>query len=236
MPNDKIVIIPTYNEADTIVKLVPEIFKIYPETDILVVDDNSPDGTGKAVDELAKADSRTRCLHRPRKEGIGPAYIEAIGMALKSPYNFILHMDADFSHDPKYIPAIFEAAEDCDLVLGSRYIKGGGIANWPLSRKILSRLGNLYAKTILGVPINDLTGGFKCFRREVLEAINLDTVTSRGYAFLIETTFRAYRRGFRIKEVPIVFSDRRFGKTKMSRCIFLEAVINVWKFRYAKKF
>lgn len=229
--NDKIVVIPTYNESDTIKPLASEILKAYPGTDILIVDDNSPDGTGRIIDEMAASDGRIRCMHRRRKEGIGPAYVEGFRKALEDGYAYIAHMDADFSHDPKRLPDFFETIKDYDLVIGSRYTKGGGIQNWGIVRRLLSRFGSFYAGTILNIPVKDLTGGFKCYRRKVLESIGLDTLTSKGYAFLIEMTYRTYRKGFRIKELPIIFTDRRAGETKMSRSIIFEAMVNVWRFR-----
>jgi dolichol-phosphate mannosyltransferase len=231
MANNVLIVIPTYNEADTISSLLSEITGIYPVADILVVDDNSPDGTGGIVEELARKDSRIMCLHRSRKEGIGPAYIAGFKEALKRGYSYILQMDADFSHDPKYIPELFKLAKEYDLVIGSRYVQGGGTRNWGIIRRLISRFGSLYAKLILGLKINDLTGGFKCFNKRVLESIELDDVKSKGYVFQIEMTYRAHRKGFRIKEFPIIFTDRRMGQTKMSRSIFFEAFINVWRLR-----
>ena len=231
MARDRIIVIPTYNESDTIENLISEILKIQPDADILIVDDNSPDGTGRLIDKLSGKDQRIKCLHRPLKEGIGPAYIEGFKKATQEGYRYILQMDADFSHNPKYIPGLFNLAKDYDVVIGSRYINGGGVENWGIIRRMISRFGSMYAKLVLGLPVNDLTGGFKCFNRQVLEQIGLGDITSRGYAFQIEMTFRAYKKGFKIKESPIIFSDRRAGQTKMSRAIFLEAVINVWKFR-----
>jgi dolichol-phosphate mannosyltransferase len=234
MVNNALIITPTYNEKDTISNLLSEILGIYPSADILVVDDNSPDGTGEIVERLAKKDNRITCLHRSYKDGIGPAYIAGFKEALKREYSYILQMDADFSHDPKYIPGVFSLAKEYDLVLGSRYIQGGGTRNWGIIRRLISRLGSLYAKLILGLQINDLTGGFKCFNRKVLESIELDDVKSRGYVFQIEMTYRAWRKGFKIKEYPIIFTDRRVGQTKMSRSIFFEAFINVWRLRLRK--
>ena len=216
MANDKIVLIPTYNESDTIADLVSRILELCPDTDILIIDDNSPDGTGRIADELASGDSRIICLHRPRKEGLGPAYVEGFKKALEGRYRYIAHMDADFSHDPKHLPEFFEAIKDCDLVIGSRYAPGGGTRNWGIVRRILSRFGSLYARTILGLRINDMTGGFKCYRREVMESIGIETLTSKGYAFLIEMTYRTYRKGFRIKEIFI-----RPSSVKKSRFSYL---------------
>ena len=231
MEKDKIIVIPTYNESDTIESLISEVLKIQPDADILIVDDNSPDGTGRLIDRLSGRDSRVRCLHRLLKEGIGPAYIEGFKKAMSEGYRYILQMDADFSHNPKYIQELFSLAKTYDVVIGSRYTKGGGIENWGIIRRLISRFGSVYAKLVLGIPVSDLTGGFKCFKRQVLEQIGLDDIASKGYAFQIEMTFRAHRKGFRVKEFPIIFSDRRAGQTKMSGAIFLEAAINVWKFK-----
>jgi dolichol-phosphate mannosyltransferase len=197
----------------------------------LVIDDNSPDGTGALADELAASEPRIHVLHRAGKEGLGRAYLAGFAWALSRGYRLVLEMDADFSHDPKYLPALLAAAKDADLVLGSRYVPGGGTVNWGLARKVLSRGGSLYARTILGLGVRDLTGGFKCFRREVLQAIDLPSVACTGYAFQIELTYRAVRRGFRVAEVPIVFADRRVGTSKMSKRIVFEALRKVWDIR-----
>ncbi|MGB8933157.1 MAG: polyprenol monophosphomannose synthase [Anaeromyxobacteraceae bacterium] len=226
-----IVCLPTYNEAENLRPMVAAILASVPHVDVLVVDDDSPDGTGRIADELAKADPRVKVLHRACREGLGKAYLAAFAWALARDYGLILEMDCDFSHDPKYLPGLLAAAEQADVVLGSRYVPGGGTVNWGLGRKIMSRGGSLYARTILGLSIRDLTGGFKCFRREVLEAIDLATVECSGYAFQIELTYRAVRRGFRVQELPIVFEDRRVGYSKMSRRILLEAVRKVWSIR-----
>jgi dolichol-phosphate mannosyltransferase len=202
-----------------------------PEVDVLVIDDGSPDGTGQLADELAAREPRVHVLHREKKEGLGKAYLAGFAWALARDYALVLEMDADFSHDPKYLPAMLAKAGEADLVLGSRYVPGGGTVNWGIGRKILSRGGSLYARTILGVRVRDLTGGFKCFRREVLEAIELPSVACSGYAFQIELTYRAIRRGFRVAEIPIVFADRRVGQSKMSRRIVLEAIRKVWGMR-----
>ena len=231
MGQSKLIVIPTYNESDAVEELVSQIFEVCPDTDVLIVDDNSPDGTGKIIDALASRDKRVRCIHRPLKEGIGPAYIEGFMAALAGGYKYIAQMDADFSHDPEYLPELFEAVKDYDLAVGSRYVAPGGVKDWGIIRRLVSRLGSLYAKSILGINVNDLTGGFKCFRREVLESIGIADIISKGYAFQIEMTYRAYKKGCRIKEIPIVFSDRRAGATKMSRATFFEAIVNVWKFK-----
>ena len=228
-----LVCLPTYNEAENLRPMVAAILASVPQCHVLVVDDNSPDGTGRIADELAAADARVKVLHRAGKEGLGKAYLAAFAWALAGDYGLILEMDCDFSHDPRYLPAMLSAAEEADLVLGSRYVAGGGTVNWGLGRKIMSRGGSLYARTILGLPVRDLTGGFKCFRREVLEAIDLPSVECSGYAFQIELTYRALRKGFRVREVPIVFEDRRVGQSKMSRRILLEAVRKVWSIRFS---
>ena len=230
--NPALVCIPTYNERENIGPITEAVLKADPRVDILIVDDNSPDGTGKIADELAAREPRIRVLHREKKEGLGRAYLHAFRTALDMGYQYILEMDADFSHDPRYLPTFLDAAEaGADLVLGSRYVTGGGTVNWGIARQIISRGGSLYARSILGVGINDLTGGFKCFNRRVLESIDLDAVQSTGYAFQIELTYRTLKKGFTVREVPIVFEDRRVGHSKMSKKIFLEALTMVWKLR-----
>ena len=226
-----LVCLPTYDEAENLRPMVAAIRASIPQADVLVVDDNSPDGTGRIADELGAADPHVHVLHRAGKEGLGKAYLAAFAWALARDYGLILEMDCDFSHDPRYLPGMLAAAAEADLVLGSRYVEGGGTVNWGAARKIISRGGSLYARTILGLPVRDLTGGFKCFRREVLEAIDLPTVECTGYAFQIELTYRAVRKGFRVRELPIVFEDRRVGRSKMSRRILLEAVRKVWSIR-----
>ncbi|WP_044191447.1 polyprenol monophosphomannose synthase [Hyalangium minutum] len=230
--NRALVCIPTYNEADNLGPITQAVLKAEPRVDILVVDDNSPDGTGKLADELAAKEPRIRVLHREKKEGLGRAYLAAFRWALAEGYTYIIEMDADFSHDPRYLPGLLDTAEaGADLVLGSRYVHGGGTVNWGVGRKVISRGGSLYARTILGVDVRDLTGGFKCFNRRVLESIELDQVKSTGYAFQIELTYRTLKKGFTVRELPIVFEDRRVGQSKMSRKIFLEALTMVWKLR-----
>ncbi len=230
--NPALVIIPTYNERENLEAITAAVLKADSRVDVLVVDDNSPDGTGQLADELAAKEPRIRVLHREKKQGLGRAYLHAFGWALKEGYRYIIEMDADFSHDPKYLPRLIDEAESgTDLVLGSRYVHGGGTVNWGIGRQVLSRGGSLYARTILGVNVRDLTGGFKCFHRRVLESIDLQSVQSSGYAFQIELTYRTLKKGFRVKEIPIVFEDRRVGQSKMSRKIFLEALVMVWKLR-----
>jgi dolichol-phosphate mannosyltransferase len=228
------VVLPTYNERENLPQIVPAILAASPELDVLVVDDSSPDGTGELADELAARDGRVRVLHRQRKEGLGRAYLAGFEVALSAGYGRVLEMDADFSHAPERLPALLEASHDADVVLGSRYVAGGGTANWGLGRRLLSRGGSLYARTILGLPVRDLTGGFKCFRRAVLEGIDLPSVRSTGYAFQIELTYRAIRRGFRVVEVPITFVDRRVGSSKMSKRIVAEALWKVWAIRFSR--
>ena len=229
-PSRALVCLPTYDEAENIGPITAAILAAAP-VDILVIDDNSPDGTGRIADEIAAREPRVHVLHRKGKEGLGKAYIAGFGWALGRDYDLVLEMDADFSHNPRYLPAMLAAARDADLVLGSRYVPGGGTVNWGVGRKILSRGGSIYARTILGLGVRDLTGGFKCFRRAVLESIDLGSVECSGYAFQIELTYRAHRRGFRIAEIPIVFEDRRVGASKMSRRIVLEAIRKVWSIR-----
>ncbi|OGU28309.1 MAG: dolichyl-phosphate beta-D-mannosyltransferase [Ignavibacteria bacterium GWA2_35_9] len=229
--NKSLVIIPTYNELDNIKKLVPDILNRYENVDILVVDDNSPDGTGKYIAELSESDSRLKYILREQKMGLGTAYIAGFKYALQNSYAYIFEMDADYSHDPLEIDNFHKAIEDSDLVLGSRYLTGVNVVNWPMRRLLLSYFANLYTRIITGLPVHDATGGYKCFRREVLEAINLDKVKSNGYAFQIEMTFKAWKKGFRMKEISIIFIDRMKGKSKMSRKIVREAIFMVWKLR-----
>ncbi|HEX9052066.1 MAG TPA: polyprenol monophosphomannose synthase [Anaeromyxobacter sp.] len=229
-----VICLPTYNERDNLAPIVAAIHAAAPQVDALVVDDRSPDGTGAVADALAARDPRVKVLHRPGKEGLGKAYLAAFAWALERGYGLVLEMDADFSHDPAHLPAILEAAREADLVLGSRYVPGGGTVNWGLGRKIVSRGGSVYARAVLGVRVRDLTGGFKCFRREVLEGIDLPSVECTGYAFQIELTYRALLRGFRVREVPIVFRDRRVGQSKMSKGIVLEAMRKVWSMRFSR--
>jgi dolichol-phosphate mannosyltransferase len=223
------VILPTYNERENLPQIVPAILEAAP-VDVLVVDDDSPDGTGVLAADLAAKEPRVKVLHRPAKEGLGRAYLAGFERALQQGYDRIVEMDADFSHDPSMLPKLL--GTDAGLVLGSRYVAGGGTVHWGLGRRLLSRGGSLYARTILGVPVRDLTGGFKCFRREVLESIDLGTVRSSGYAFQIELTYRTLKRGFTVREIPIVFADRRVGRSKMNRAIVAEALWMVWKIRF----
>ncbi|OGU75155.1 MAG: dolichyl-phosphate beta-D-mannosyltransferase [Ignavibacteria bacterium RBG_16_34_14] len=226
-----LIIVPTYNELDNIKKLIPDILDRYENTDILVVDDNSPDGTGNYVTNLASLDKRVRIIQREKKLGLGTAYIAGFKYAIQNKYDYVFEMDADYSHDPGEIENFLKAIEENDLVLGSRYLTGVNVINWPMRRLILSYFANYYTHFITRLPIRDSTGGYKCFRREVLEAIDLDKVKSNGYAFQIEMTFKAWKKGFRIKEISIIFVDRVKGKSKMSRKIVREAIFMVWKLR-----
>lgn len=233
MPERALVIVPTYNERDNIRRIIDAVLGQGPLIEILVVDDGSPDGTGDIVDEIANVNSRVHALHRPRKMGLGTAYLDGFRWALERDYEFVFEMDADFSHDPNHLPVFLEAAEDADLVLGSRYRQGKvTVVNWPITRLMLSYAANIYARAVTGLPLYDATGGFKCFRRRVLEAIPLNDVKSNGYAFQIEMSFRAWRKGFRIVEIPIVFVDRTEGHSKMSRRIIIEAIWMVWRLRW----
>ncbi|MCR4417431.1 MAG: polyprenol monophosphomannose synthase [Ignavibacteria bacterium] len=230
--NKAIVIIPTYNESENIKKLIPEILKrTNGEIDILIVDDNSPDGTSDVVRNFQKEHQNIFLMTRPKKAGLGTAYVEGFKFALSKGYEYILQMDADFSHEPKEIKNFLKRIQECDLVIGSRYKDGVRVLNWPLSRLFLSVFANLYTMIITGMPVKDATGGYKCFRRKVLEAIDLDKIRSNGYAFQIEMNFKAYRKGFKICEMPIVFTDRVKGKSKMSKKIVIEAAWMVWKLR-----
>lgn len=227
-----LVIIPTYNERENLPRLVPMVLEQDPRIEILIIDDASPDGTGELADQLAGTHPRVHVLHRAGKLGLGTAYLTGFRWALERDYDYIFEMDADFSHDPAHLPQFLDAIQTADVVLGSRYLEGRvTVVNWPMSRLFLSYGANLYARMVTGVPVADATGGFKCFRREVLEAINLDKIESEGYAFQIEITFRAWKKGFRIKEIPIVFTDRDVGESKMSKRIIREAVWRVWKLR-----
>jgi dolichol-phosphate mannosyltransferase len=222
-----VVCLPTYDERDNLEPMLRALGEVLgPDDRVLVIDDNSPDGTGELADRMAAELGFVDVLHRERKEGLGPAYLAGFRRALDAGAELIVEMDCDLSHDPADVPRLLAAAEDADLVLGSRYVPGGGVENWSVVRRVISYGGSLYARLLLGVRVHDLTGGFKCFRREVLEAIPLDRVRSRGYAFQIELTYRALRRGFRVREVPIRFVDREVGGSKMSRAIVLEAI---WK-------
>jgi dolichol-phosphate mannosyltransferase len=232
-----VVVVPTYNEAGNVARLIAEVLATVPAIHVLVVDDGSPDGTGDLVQAIAEKDERVRLMRRAGKQGLGTAYVAGFKDCLARGYDAICQMDCDFSHPPRYLVDFLRLIEEYDVVIGSRYIAGGETENWPLKRKILSKGGNFYARTILGVRVTDLTGGYKCWRREVLEAIDLDTVQAGGYAFQMEMNFRATRKGFRIHEIPIVFPDRTVGESKLGQGIFWESLKLPWRLRFggAKK-
>lgn len=225
--SNTVIVIPTYNERENLPKLATRLLKLPVPVDLLVVDDNSPDGTGRLADELAAAHPQVHVLHRPNKDGLGRAYLAGFKWALERDYEFVFELDGDFSHDPDEIPAFLEAAENADCVLGTRYKGGIRVINWPLSRLMLSRGAGVYVQTITGMPFTDPTGGYKCFRRRALEALKLDEIKSNGYSFQIELTHRLWRQGMRIEEVPIIFTDRIKGRSKMSGHIVREAVLMV---------
>ena len=232
-----LVVIPTYNERDNLPRLVPSILSRDPRLEILVVDDGSPDGTGAMADEIAAAERRVHVLHRAGKLGLGTAYLAGFAWGLERGYDAFLQMDADFSHDPAHIPQFLRAIEEYDLVLGSRYLEGRvTVVNWPIARLLLSYFANVYARWVTGLPVGDATGGFKCFRREVLATLDLDRVESNGYSFQIEMSFRAWKLGFRIGEIPIMFVDRDLGESKMSKAIVREAIWRVWRLRMLAAF
>jgi dolichol-phosphate mannosyltransferase len=226
-----LIIIPTYNELENLPKLLPAVLSKDISVNVLIVDDNSPDGTAAFVENEMKNNDRIHLLKRSSKQGLGTAYIAGFKYALQNGFDLIFEMDADFSHDPNEIPKFLEEIKNSDLVLGSRYITGVNVINWPMRRLLLSWFANLYTRAITGMSVHDATGGYKCFRKEVLQAIDLDKVTSNGYAFQIEMTFKAWKKGFRIKEIPIIFVDRVKGNSKMSKKIVREAVTMVWKLR-----
>ncbi len=237
MPHESVlVIIPTYNERDNIGIILPEIKSLLPEAHILVVDDNSPDGTSQLVKDLAAKFDGIFVLDRPAKEGLGKAYVAGFTWALERSYEFIFEMDADFSHDPRYLPDFLTAIRNNDLVIGSRYVRGVNVVNWPMSRLLLSYCGNLVARAITGIPVRDCTAGFKCFRRKVLQTIRLDKIDSSGYSFQVEVNYLVWKNGFRIEEIPIVFTDRKRGVSKMSTKIVREALILIWKLRLLSTF
>ena len=232
MPEKALVIVPTYNEKENIRALADAVLKADTRADLLVVDDNSPDGTGDIVEGIAREYPRVHLLRRPGKMGLGTAYRDGFRWALARDYEYVMEMDADFSHDPSHIPKFIAAAQDADFVLGSRYLDGNvTVVDWPMARLMLSYFANVYARIVTGLKLWDATGGFKCFHRRVLEAIDLDDVRSNGYAFQIEMSFRAFRKGFKYKEIPIVFSDRMHGTSKMNKGIVREAIWMVWRLR-----
>jgi dolichol-phosphate mannosyltransferase len=228
-------VLPTYNEAENVEPLVEAArAKLPPSAQVLIVDDSSPDGTGDIADRLVARHENVHALHRPRKEGLGPAYIAGFRRALGEGAGLVLEMDSDFSHDPVYLPRLLDAARRADVVLGSRYVGDGGVSDWGPLRRAVSRGGSAYARLVLGVDVRDLTGGFKCFRREVLEAIDLDAISTRGYAFQVEVTYRAIQLGFRVVEVPIIFRERRVGSSKMDLSIVAEAVWRLPLLRFGR--
>lgn len=226
-----LVAIPTYNEKENLEKIVPVVLAQDVCLEVLVVDDNSPDGTGQIADRLAQANPRVHVLHREKKSGLGQAYLAAFRWALEHGYDLVFEMDADFSHDPKYLKDFLVAIKEADLVIGSRYISGVNVINWPMGRLLLSYYANVYTRLVTGLPLRDATGGFKCYRRKVLETIDLAAVRSNGYSFQIEVSFRAWKKGFRLREIPIIFIDRQAGTSKMSKKIVREAVWIVWRLR-----
>jgi dolichol-phosphate mannosyltransferase len=227
--NDTLIIVPTFNERENLPRMAQKLLSLPVKVDLLVVDDNSPDGTGKIADELAAKHPEIHVLHRAEKNGLGRAYIAGFQWALEHDYEFVFEMDGDFSHDPDDIPTFLEAAKDADLVLGSRYVGGIRVINWPLARLMLSRFAGKYVKIVTGMPFSDPTGGYKCFRRRTLQALKLDQVRSSGYSFQIELTNKLWRRGFKIVEVPIIFTERKHGESKMEKGIVTEAFWMVWR-------
>jgi dolichol-phosphate mannosyltransferase len=232
-----LVVIPTFNEADNLLRIVPLVLNQDPRIDVLVVDDNSPDGTGDLADDLAEELDRVHVLHRSGKQGLGRAYLEGFEWGLDRAYGLFIEMDADFSHDPDALPEFIEKAREFDVVLGSRYVEGRvTVINWPMSRLLISYFGSRYARIVTGLPVRDATGGFNCWRREVLAALDFDRIESNGYTFQIELKLRAWRRGFSLTEIPIIFAERDSGESKMSKRIVFEAVWKVWKLRLLHMF
>ncbi len=231
-----LVIVPTYNEADNIGELIPRVLSFGKHFEILVVDDGSPDGTAETVKLKKQTDPRVHLIQREKKMGLGTAYVAGFKYALQHDFDFVFEMDADFSHDPNELPRMLRKAQECDLVIGSRYISGVNVVNWPIRRLLLSYFANVYTRVITGMPVRDATGGFKCYRRQVLESIDLDSIHSNGYAFQIEMNFLAWKKGFKVCELPITFVDRRVGSSKMSKSIVHEAVWLVWKLKLRSMF
>lgn len=231
-----LVVIPTYNEAENIPRLIPTVLSQAANLEVLVVDDGSPDGTAGLVRDMMSVDSRIHLLERPGKMGLGTAYVAGFKFAIEHKYDFVFEMDADFSHSPKELPNFLKKMVEFDLVIGSRYINGVRVLNWPMQRLLLSYFANIYTRIITGLPVHDATGGFKCYRRTVLESIDLDAIKSNGYAFQIEISYKVWKRGFRIVEIPIIFLDRRSGTSKMSKSIVYEAVFMLWKLRFRSIF
>jgi len=236
MSSDKsLIIIPTYDERDNVEAISREALAALPSAEILFVDDGSPDGTGDVLDSMVAEEPRIHVLHREGKLGLGTAYLRGFEYALERDYDFVFEMDADFSHDPAYLPQMYErAVAGADVVIGSRYVAGGGTDNWGVGRRLISKAGGIYARAVLGMPVQDPTAGFVCYRRRALEVLELESVRSNGYSFQIEMKYRAHRAGLRIEEFPIVFHDRRVGESKMSRAIFVEAMWMVWRLRLGR--
>ena len=233
MAERALVIVPTYNEIRNLARIVPQVLAQDPRLEVLVVDDGSPDGTGRLADEMAAAEPRLHVIHRAEKLGLGTAYVAGFKWALAHAFDYAFEMDADFSHDPKHLPEFLREIEGTDLVIGSRYLEGRvTVVNWPMARLLLSYFANVYARRVTGLMLWDSTGGFKCYRRAVLEGIDLDDIHSNGYSFQIEMSFRAWRKGFRLREIPILFTDREEGHSKMSKAIIREAVWMVWRLRW----
>jgi len=226
-----LVVTPTYNEAENIPKLIPAVLRQAPNIDVLIVDDGSPDGTGRIVKDIMATNPHVRIIERSGKQGLGTAYVAGFKYAIQNGYDYVFEMDADFSHNPNDIPVFLSTIKDYDLVIGSRYIDGVRVLNWPMNRLLLSYSANVYTQIITGLPVHDATGGFKCYRVEALKTIDLDQIRSNGYAFQIEMSFKVWKKGFRLVEIPIVFADRRLGTSKMSKHIVYEAVFMLWKLR-----
>ena len=227
-----LIVIPTYNERENIANLIADVLRFAPQADILVIDDGSPDGTGQLVDEIGATNPQVSALHRPRKMGLGTAYVLGFRYAIEHEYELVFEMDADYSHNPKYLPDFLALAQDADLVIGSRYIPGGDTPNWSPLRKFISGGGNIFARTVLGIPVKDCTAGYRCYRTSALRKLNLDAIHAQGYAFQVEMAYNFWKSGFRIRETPIVFEDRRVGKSKMSRAIFIEGFLWVLRARF----
>lgn len=231
-PERALVVIPTFNERENLPNIVPLVLEQDPRLEVMIIDDNSPDGTGEMADALAEASPRVHVIHRAAKQGLGTAYRAGFRWAIEHGYDFVFEMDADFSHDPRHLPKFLEEIRDADLVVGSRYLRGRvTVVNWPMARLMLSYFANVYARWVTGLKLWDSTGGYKCYRRSVLEGIDLEHIRSNGYSFQIETSFRAWKRGFRIREITITFSDRNVGRSKMSGAIVREAIFMVWRLR-----
>jgi len=231
-----LIVIPTYNEKQNITKLLGDIFNLgIDELSVLVVDDNSPDGTGQIIDQLKSGNNSLDIMHRPTKAGLGRAYVAGFSEAIVRGANYILQMDADFSHDPKYIPELLRLIQNCDVAIGSRYVAGGGTKNWGWMRRLISKSGNVYARLVLGLPFKDITGGFRCYRRAVLEKINLNEINSIGYVFQTEILYRIHRAGFKVEEIPIIFTDRLSGQSKFSIKIILESFWRIIRLKFNSK-